>query len=94
MNPSINMDKFFSDVENRLGWYSFDKLKYDKKKSATYEIEEHWALFCENYFLAIMIYSQLNLLLNLVKHIKKKRIGRMKRCLRHLKTSPNILLMI
>ena len=49
INPKINIDNFFLDIDNRLGWYPFEKLELIKNNSTDYEIDAHWALYCENY---------------------------------------------
>ena len=32
-----------------VAWYPFEKLFFDKTASNTYEIDAHWALYCENF---------------------------------------------
>jgi len=49
LNPIININDVLKDIDNRLGWYPFDKLSYDESNSSTYVINAHWALYCENY---------------------------------------------
>ena len=49
INPEINIKHFLSDVDNKLGWYPFENLELIKEKSQNYEIDAHWALYCENY---------------------------------------------
>tara|TARA_B100000900_G_scaffold180974_1_gene153502 strand:+ start:88 stop:1155 length:1068 start_codon:yes stop_codon:yes gene_type:complete len=38
-----------NEINNLVDWYPFEKLSFDKKASNTYEIDAHWALYCENY---------------------------------------------
>tara|TARA_Y100000590_G_scaffold444904_1_gene576267 strand:+ start:296 stop:1333 length:1038 start_codon:yes stop_codon:yes gene_type:complete len=45
----INIDSIFDDINKRLKNYLFNDLVYDKSNSKTYEINAHWALYCENY---------------------------------------------
>jgi choline monooxygenase len=49
LNPSINMTPVLNDIEMRLPSFPFDDLTYDKNSSASWEIDAHWALYCENY---------------------------------------------
>ena len=49
LNPIININDILKDIDDRLGWYPFDKLSYDESNSNTYVINAHWALYCENY---------------------------------------------
>jgi len=49
LKGKIKIDHILKDIENRLPKYPFDKLFYDKKKSKTYILNAHWALYCENY---------------------------------------------
>ena len=49
LNPSIDIQPIFNDIEHRLQGYEFEKLKFDSSLSKSYEIEAHWALYCENY---------------------------------------------
>ena len=47
--PQYNFKNTFNDIENRLGWYPFEKLEYDKQNSNSWVIDANWALYCENY---------------------------------------------
>ena len=49
INPKINIMPILNDIEERLPYYKFSNLNYDKKFSNTYIIDAHWALYCENY---------------------------------------------
>ena len=49
LNPLINVNDILEDIDNRLGWYPFEKIFYDKVDSHTYMIDAHWAIYCENY---------------------------------------------
>jgi choline monooxygenase len=37
------------DINNRLKNFPFDKIKYSKKLSNCFNINTHWAMYCENY---------------------------------------------
>ena len=47
--PQYNFKDIFNDIENRLGWYPFEKLEYDKSSSNSWSLNANWALYCENY---------------------------------------------
>ena len=49
INPKIDIATILEDIENRLDWYPFHKLKHSKKNSHTFILNSHWALYCENY---------------------------------------------
>ena len=49
LNPIVNIGEILQDIDRRLIDFPFHKLKFDPQKSATYEIDTHWALYCENY---------------------------------------------
>ncbi|MBC8256397.1 MAG: Rieske 2Fe-2S domain-containing protein [Candidatus Marinimicrobia bacterium] len=49
LNPSIDITPVLNDIEMRLPNFPFDELTYDENNSASWEIDAHWALYCENY---------------------------------------------
>ena len=49
LSKGISIEDILSDISKRLKLFPFDKLHFDKKKSNTYTINTHWALYCENY---------------------------------------------
>ena len=49
LNPSIDITPAINDIEIRLPSFPFDELTHDKNNSASWEIDAHWALYCENY---------------------------------------------
>ncbi len=49
LNPKMDIQPIFDDIEHRLQGYEFDKLELDERLSKSYEIDAHWALYCENY---------------------------------------------
>jgi choline monooxygenase len=49
LNPSIDITPVLNDIETRLPSFPFDELTHDENNSATWEIDAHWALYCENY---------------------------------------------
>ena len=49
LNPSIDITPVLNDIEMRLPNFPFDDLSHDENSSANWEIDAHWALYCENY---------------------------------------------
>ncbi len=49
LNPSIDITPILNDIEMRLPSFPFDDLAHDDNSSASWEIDTHWALYCENY---------------------------------------------
>ena len=49
LNPAINISPVLKDVEMRLPLFPFEQLTHDENNSANWEIDTHWALYCENY---------------------------------------------
>ena len=47
--PIYNFNGIFKDIENRLNWYPFEKLEYNKETSNSWTINANWDLYCENY---------------------------------------------
>ena len=45
----INIMPVLNDIEMRLPNYPFDSLTFNKNSSKSWEIDAHWALYCENY---------------------------------------------
>ena len=37
------------DIDNRLDGFPFNKLNFSEELSKTFEINTHWAMYCENY---------------------------------------------
>ncbi len=48
-NPKYSFEGVFKDIDNRLGWYPFDKLEHNNVSSNSWVIDANWALYCENY---------------------------------------------
>ena len=49
LNPSIDMIPVLNDIEIRLPNFPFDELTHEENNSDSWEIDAHWALYCENY---------------------------------------------
>ncbi|HET8962921.1 MAG TPA: aromatic ring-hydroxylating dioxygenase subunit alpha [Chitinophagales bacterium] len=47
--PAMDFSEVINDIEKRLSWFPFDKLKYNAEHSQTYSIKANWALYCDNY---------------------------------------------
>ncbi len=49
LSPKFDFKRLFSPITERLFWFPFDDLIFDETSSATYFIDAHWALYCDNY---------------------------------------------
>ena len=49
LNASLDMTSVLNDIEKRLPSFPFDDLTHDEDSSNSWEINAHWALYCENY---------------------------------------------
>jgi choline monooxygenase len=49
LNPRFDITPVMNDIEMRLPSFPFDDLIHDENNSASWEIDAHWALYCENY---------------------------------------------
>ena len=49
INPDIDLSNIFKDIDNRLNFYPFKNLVYNKSASKEYILDANWALYCENY---------------------------------------------
>ena len=48
VNPKININPIFDDISIRLK-KNYTNIKFNPSLSKTYELDAHWALYCENY---------------------------------------------
>jgi choline monooxygenase len=49
LSPEIEFEKIFKPILERMSWFPFDKLQYSSENAATYHINAHWTLYCDNY---------------------------------------------
>ena len=49
LKGGIDIMPALNDAEKRLASYPFDDLIHSKNSSKSWEIDAHWALYCENY---------------------------------------------
>tara|TARA_Y100001970_G_scaffold287663_1_gene412893 strand:- start:4255 stop:5298 length:1044 start_codon:yes stop_codon:yes gene_type:complete len=49
IGKKFSITSVLNDIENRLHSFPFDQLQYSERLSKTYEVNAHWALYCENY---------------------------------------------
>ena len=49
LKNKIDISNILHDIETRLESFPFDEINFSKELSTTYEINNHWALYCENY---------------------------------------------
>jgi choline monooxygenase len=48
-SKDLSREKFFAEMMARIGWMPLDQFKYRPDHSNDYEVDAHWALYCENY---------------------------------------------
>ena len=49
LTGKINITSVLEDIKNRLPNFPYDQLNYDKNVSKFWNLDAHWALYCENY---------------------------------------------
>lgn len=47
IDPTASFDKFFIEMDEKMAGFDFAALKFVSSKD--YEVNAHWALYCENY---------------------------------------------
>ena len=49
INPKIKINDILNDISDRLIDFPFEKITYSPQYSRIYNLDAHWALYCENY---------------------------------------------
>lgn len=49
LSPKFDLKSLLNEIDHRLGFLPFDQLKRDDKRSQSYSVKAHWALYCDNY---------------------------------------------
>lgn len=49
LQPGLDPAPFFAAMQERLAWYPVQDLVLRPELSKSYEVNAHWALYCENY---------------------------------------------
>jgi len=49
IDPSVDFEKIFQPIIDRMDWFPFEDLVYKEAASHVYHIKTHWALYCDNY---------------------------------------------
>ncbi|MFZ5976316.1 MAG: aromatic ring-hydroxylating dioxygenase subunit alpha [Hydrotalea sp. AMD] len=65
--PGLPATAYFGDMMQRVNWLPLQHMEYRPDLSATYQVQAHWALYCENYlegFHIPFVHPQLNAILN------------------------------
>ncbi len=47
--PQLSIKDLLGDIDDRLKWFPFEKLKFRPDLSVDYTINANWALYCDNY---------------------------------------------
>ncbi|MCX8080281.1 MAG: aromatic ring-hydroxylating dioxygenase subunit alpha [Bacteroidia bacterium] len=49
LTENIPFEKMYGEMISRMEWYPIDKLTFRPDLSREYQVNAHWALYCENY---------------------------------------------
>lgn len=49
VEPAAPLAAFMDDVQQRLAWLPFERMRHDPSRNRDFEIDAHWALYVENY---------------------------------------------
>lgn len=49
MLPAVGFEEVVRPIRERLSWLPLETLDYVPEASATYSVNAHWALYCDNY---------------------------------------------
>lgn len=49
LEPAFDFSDIITEMETRIGFLPLNKLELAPKRSRTYEVRAHWALYCDNY---------------------------------------------
>lgn len=49
LDPAFDFSAVRKEMDQRIGFLPFDNFKWAEVRSRTYEVQAHWALYCDNY---------------------------------------------
>lgn len=49
LDPIVSFESLFEPVIERLNYLDLEQMTFDQKSSKNYEVNAHWALYCDNY---------------------------------------------
>lgn len=49
INPLASLEEMTQPIRDRLYWLPFDTMTFGEEGSTDYEVNAHWALYCDNY---------------------------------------------
>ena len=49
INPAFDLTNWFSVLNERIGFMPISQFQYQENSHVVYEIDAHWALYCDNY---------------------------------------------
>ena len=49
LHPAFPAELFFQEMKERISWMPMDQFVFHPELSKEYEVNAHWALYCENY---------------------------------------------
>lgn len=67
LEPHLSEADFFGDMQARMNWFPMEDLVFRADLSQDYEVNAHWALYCENYlegFHIPFVHAELNAVLD------------------------------
>lgn len=47
--PAIPFDAWIEPLRHRMSWLPLAEFQFDAASSSTYDVDAHWALYCDNY---------------------------------------------
>ena len=49
LHPAFRAESFFQEMKERIDWMPMEQFVFHPELSKEYEVNAHWALYCENY---------------------------------------------
>lgn len=49
LDPALPFDRFIAPVLRRVDWMPLDQFRFDQATSRSYDVNAHWALYCDNF---------------------------------------------
>ena len=49
LDPKVSFSEIIEPIAKRISWMPLDTLKFDENSSKEFEVDAHWALYCDNF---------------------------------------------
>lgn len=49
LEPEVDIQSFIAVLQEKIGFWELDRLRFAPERSKEYLVQAHWALYCENY---------------------------------------------